>query len=287
MELIDIKEKLQGIFAQDRFETDFRNALKKRKMTLSDKTGDNLYDVSNGITSVSVDVSKMRSRYNEKRSADELNGFAGQIELDFAAKGRLVSFTNSQGLLRIILMRERDVKKSYVASDFMNGLKKVVVYTSDDEHIHMLDDNSIRNWGVPDEVLFSVADRNMCKLLAKAKFKESVVIKNLKALEIDLPNKELGVAMMACSDFRQAVYKRLGAKFLAVAPSRESMLILDDVTNDILEGLGAVIMTEYKMSGKPLTTDVLLYSSAGITVAGRFHAETDGPEGEPDDADAE
>ena len=73
-----------------------------------------------------------------------------------------------------------------------------------------------------------------------------------------------------CNEFRTAVYEKLGAKFLVVAPSRENLLVLKNITNNILEGLGTVILSEYRKAKNPLTTDVLLFTPQEIQVAGRF-----------------
>ena len=53
---------------------------------------------------------------------------------------------------------------------------------------------------------------------------------------------------MVCSDFRRSVYTYMGAKFLVVAPSTESFLILENITNNILENLGNIIVKEYRKS---------------------------------------
>jgi hypothetical protein len=152
-------------------------------------------------------------------------------------------------------------------------LKKVVVYTPDDGDLQLLTDANVKRWGVPREVLFSVADRNMCKLLEKAVITETI-LNETKVLEFSLPNMELCVSTLMCNDFRKTVYKYFGAKFLTVAPSRDSLLVLENVTNNILEGLGAVIIDEYRKSGKPLTTDVLLFTRNSIETAGHFSVDS-------------
>jgi hypothetical protein len=145
-----------------------------------------------------------------------------------------------------------------------------MVYTSDDIVLHNLEDSTVKKWGVPREVLFSVADRNMCRLLSKAEVKESEISDGIKVMEFDLPSRHLAVSLMMCNDFRRAVEKHMGTKFLVVAPSRDSLLILENITNNILEKIGKLIVREYTQSAFPLTTDVMLFTPDNIRVAGRF-----------------
>ncbi len=185
-------------------------------------------------------------------------------------ESRMVSFTNGQAFLRFVVMREKDVTEDMLYADFIPGLKKVIVYTADDCIIRRMTDSIFKRWGVPREVVFSVSDRNMCRLLNKAEIKETTLGDGIKAIEFELPSKSFSTAMMMCADFRKTVYKYMGAKFLVVAPSNENMLILENITNNILEGLGSVIVSEYKKAKSPLTTDVMLFTPNGIQIAGTF-----------------
>ena len=88
---------------------------------------------------------------------------------------------------------------------------------------------------MPKEVLFSVADRNMCRLLMKADISESKLKEDVRALEFKLPNSELCVSLMMCNDFHRVVSDSFGPKFLVVAPSLDSILVLENNTNNILD----------------------------------------------------
>ena len=110
----------------------------------------------------------------------------------------------------------------------------------------------------------------MCKILSGAEISEEILSGGIKTLDFKTSCPVFCSSLILCNDFRSAVYERLGAKFLVVAPSRESLLVLRNITNDILEGLGTVILDEYKKAENPLTTDVLLFTPREIQTAGRF-----------------
>ena len=123
---------------------------------------------------------------------------------------------------------------------------------------------------MPREVACSDADRIICNILSNTEIEVETLNGGIKTLDFKTSCPVFCSSLMLCNEFRSAVYERLGAKFLVVAPSRESLLVLQNITNDILEGLGTVILDEYKKAENPLTTDVLLFTPKEIQTAGRF-----------------
>lgn len=270
-------ERLKELFGRDKFDSGFKNALKRQNFYITSKESDSVFEISNGSAVFKIDVGEARSIYEQTRSDEELDKLIKRLEQDFTTTGRMVSFTNGQEFLRLMLMREQDVDRSMISEDFVEGLKKVVVYTPDDKIVHTLDEAALKRWGVPREVAFSVADRNMCRILSRAEISEEVLSGGVKTLEFKLPCPEFCSSLLLCNEFRSAVYKRLGATFLVVAPSRENLLVLQNITNNILEGLGTVILDEYRKAENPLTTDVLLFTPKDIQIAGRFSVGKDDP----------
>lgn len=265
-----LAEKFAGLWNKDKFEAGFKSALKRQNYHITEKESSTVYEISNGSAVFKIDVGKARQIYEETRSDEELDKLIKRLEMDFTTEGRMVSFTNGQEFLRLMLMREKDIDDTMVSADFVEGLKKVVVYSPDNEVIHNLDEATLKRWGVPREVAFSVADRNMCKILSGTEIGEEILSGGIKTLDFKPSCPAFCSSLILCNEFRSAVYERLGAKFLVVAPSRESLLVLQNITNDILEGLGTVILNEYKKAKNPLTTDVLLFTPKEIQTAGRF-----------------
>lgn len=265
-----LAERLGAFIGRDKFDTGLKNALKRQNFRITSKESDSVYEISNGSAVFKIDIGEARGIYEQTRSDEELDKLIRRLEADFTTTGRMVSFTNGQEFLRLMLMREQDVDSSMITEDFVDGLKKVVVYTPDDKLIHTLDETALKRWGVPREVAFSVADRNMCRILSRTEINEEILSGDVKTLEFKVPCPAFCSSLLLCNEFRQTVYERLGAKFLVVAPSRENLLALQNITNNILEGLGKVILNEYRNSENPLTTDVLLFTPKDIQVAGRF-----------------
>ena len=265
-----LTDKLGGIFIHDKFETEFRNILKNLHLHIISREGRNIYELANGTASFRFDTTKPRAAYEKNPTDEKLEKIIRRLEKEVAAKSRMISFTNGQEFLRLMLMRDKDVKRQMISEDFVEGLKKVVVYTPDDETIFYLDEATLKRWSVPREVVFSVADRNMCRLLSKAEINEEELPGGLMALEIKIEAAVFGSSLMLCNDFHSAVKDKFGEKFLVVAPSRENLLVLKNLTNDVMKGLGTVVLSEYRKAKNPLTTDVLLFTRQDVRIAGRF-----------------
>ena len=267
---VSLAEKISGLISRDKFENEFRNALKSHGLYISSKENDNLFNISNGSVTFKMDVSDPRRCFERTGAVPpDLDKLIKRMALDAIIKERMVSFTNGQEFLRLLIMRDQDVTDEMISADFVDGLKKTVVYTPDDETIHFLDENALKRWGVPREVVFSVADRNLCRMLSRVEIGEET-LGDIKALDFKINSPAFCSSLILCNEFRSTVYEKLGAKFLVVAPSRESLLVLKNITNDILEGLGTVILSEYRKAKNPLTTDVLLFTPQGVQTAGRF-----------------
>lgn len=265
-----LTDKIGGMFVHDKFEAEFRNILKNLHLHIISHEEKNIYQLANGTASFRFDTTKARSAYEKNPTDEKLAKIVCRLEKEVATQSRMISFTNGQEFLRLMLMRDKDVKRHMISADFVDGLRKVVVYTPDDETIFYLDEATLKRWSVPKEVVFSVADRNMCRLLEKAKISEEELPGGHQALEIKTSAAVFCSSLILCNDFRPAVSGRFGESFLVAAPSRENLLVLKNITSDIVKGLGKVILSDYRKAKNPITTDVLLFTQHDTQIAGSF-----------------
>ena len=273
----ELSELLIDNKTDEKFNRLFRSALKKNRFSVEKRGSRDYYTVTDGSSSLGFDVSSEKYEYAKSRSTEAVNKLIERVRHDFDILERLVSFTNGQEFIRFTIMREEEIGKEMIADDFMGGLKRVICYTGDNVRSRLLPEEYMKKWDVPREVLFSVADRNMCRLLKKTDYTESSVdgSGNIRCLDFKAEGSDFTVALMMCSEFRSYISERLGHRFLVAAPSKDTLLALSDVTNNVLERLGTAIVGEYRWAPRPLTTDIFHYSSAGITIAGHF-SEVDG-----------
>ena len=257
-------------FVKDKFYKQFKNMLNKKNFQIVRKIDEDMYEVSSGTVSFNVDVRDARRDYEYGRNPKTMEILISRLELDFIAKYKLVSFHNAQQSLRTLLMRDEDVLEEYISMDFVEHVKKVMAFTTDDENIYPLDSEYIKKWGVPKDVLFNVSDKNMCDVLRAGNITVSTIAGKIKVIEFSSVSENLRASIMACSSFKKLVSEKLGARFLVVIPSSSSILAVEDVRNDIIETFGPIVVQEYKKAKNKLSTDVFLFDSNGISAAGRF-----------------
>ena len=134
-------------------------------------------------------------------------------------------------------MRREEIGKGMVYDNFMGNLRRVICYTGDNVSARILDESYMKKWDVPKEVLFSVADRNMCRMLAKAEYTEKKISCgiDINCLDFKAEGNDFTVALMMCSDFREFISSKIGSRFLAAAPSKNTLLVLSHESRALQE----------------------------------------------------
>ncbi|MGN0690357.1 MAG: hypothetical protein ACI4KH_08070 [Oscillospiraceae bacterium] len=258
---------------KSKFYKELKARLKDNHFQLGREIEPDVYEVINGAMSFNFDVKAAKREYEQTKSTVLMDKLIKNLELDFAAKYKLAVFHNAQRFLRAMIMREEDVNESYIYNDFVDNLKQVIAFTTDDKKAYPLNAAYLKKWGVPKDVVFSVADKNMCDLFRKSELRVSTIAGEIKVVEFEGLYEELSASLMLCSDFKNAVSQKLGSRFLVVAPSAETLLAVEDVTNDVIEIFGPLVVEEYKKAKTKLSTNVYLFSQTGISVAGRFQCD--------------
>lgn len=257
-------------FKTDQFTVGLKQLLRQKSFRITENTAEDVYQVTNGEVSFSLDVRQARVDYERFHDLSQVERLLQQKEMDFAAKYRLASYKNAQSSLRLLLLRDEMVSADTIGEDYGGGLKRVVAFVTENQSVIPLSSLYMKKWGVPQDVLLAVGERNMTELLKQTPLEVSEVGGRIKMLEFAVENPRLRAALMLAGNFRRLVSEHLGNRFLVVAPAVESMVAVQDVTNNIVESFGPVVLEEFKQSSCPLSTDVLLFSPQGISIAGRF-----------------
>ena len=261
-------------FGSDNFDKVFKNSLKHSSLTAEEAQGNNIIRISNGRSELQYDISEIRQNYSKDKQARTIDDFISRAVYELSLEDRMLSFTNAQSFLRLMVLRDSETKPHMIFTDFAGSLKKTVCYCGDRDDIFMLDRKYLKKWGVPAEVLFSVADRNMGRILSRAEYTCSVIGNGVNVMEFETKGDPLIVSSMMCEDFRELAAEKLGPRFFVAAPSRESLIAVQEVADNILAGLGEAVVNDYKWADDPLTTDIFHYTPTDITVAGHFNPES-------------
>lgn len=270
----DLSDLLIDKKTEEKFRRVFKVVLKRNRLSVIKQNND-YYTVSNGTDSLDFDVSAAKYEFARSKAPEVCEKLCERMNYEFHILTRLVSFTNGQEFLRYTIMRSEELSDSMIYEDFIGNLKKVMCFTADNVKARLLDIGYMKKWDVPKEVLFSVADRNMCRLLGRTEFSESLLSEGgkIKCLDMKAEGNDFTAALIMCADFKEFVSARLSPRFLVAAPSKDTVIVMSEVTNDVLERLGTAIVGEYRWASRPLTTDIFLYTSYSTEIAGHF-AET-------------
>lgn len=266
------KGRVNMFFQQDKFPRVMKSTLKRHNMALGQQLSENVYEIKSGMVSFEIDVAEAQASYEETKSAELLEQLIDKLAIDFVTKYKLDSFKNAQSSIRLLLMRDEDIKPAYLAREFIENIKIVVAFASDSAGITPLDGSYARKWGIPVDVLFAVGDKNMCDILKKTEAVVSEISGRIRVMEFPSATEELRAAFVACSYFRRLANHKMGTKFLAVFPSSSTLLVIEDVMNNVIESFGTMIIKEYEASPNRLSTDVFLFTPNGIEIAGRFQS---------------
>lgn len=219
-----------------------------------------------GIT-LDFDFSAFKYEYMNEPSSEIFERALKWTDEDFAVYDRLDNFTNGQDFLRIAAFQTVNVTSGLITEDFKGGLTKVLCSTSDNIHGRPLSDNILKQWDMPPQALFSVADRNMARLLRETKY-EKKTIGTLDCLEFRSDSSEFASALAMCSDFYGFVSDILGRRFIVCIPSRDSFIALEEPTKGQLSRIADAAWDNSRRSADALTADVLLFTPQGVSSVG-------------------
>ncbi len=267
----DYSELLIDAGSEARFNKLLRTSLKKNRLVIDKQLSEDYYNISNGSGVLGFDTSILKYSYGKAKSQKVIDEFIEKVLLDFEILERMVSFTNGQEFLRFTIMQAIDIKEGMIYDNFIGDMKRVVCYTSNGKNARPIYEDCLVKWDVPREVVFSVADRNMCRMLKKASAnKESFTLNynHINSVEFNDENSEIISAFMVCSDFLDYATPILSSNFLAVSPSKDTLILLSDIDKRLhkesLVQLKDVVTKEYSWATYPLTTEILRYTIKGV-----------------------
>lgn len=265
---------------QNAFIKHFKSVLKGYDFSLGKEIRKDVFEIANDSVSAEIDVRDARREFEYGQNSRPLDDLIKKTVLDCSSKTRLASFHHAQTGLRFILSPTAEVSENLISMPFIDDMSKILAFCSDDGSIFEVNKEQAQKWEIPADVLFNVADRNMCEIFRKLELRVTEITNGIKVIEFTDAQPEFCASMLACSDFRRIIGDRLGSKFIAIAPSKRTLLAVEDVTNDFLECFGPVVMREYESSPYKLSTGVFLISPGRISVIGKFHSspENEGAE---------
>lgn len=226
---------------------------------------DFFYKVSNGTYTADMDFSHFFYSYSDKPADSVFEAAISTAADQFAALERMETFTNGQDHLRFRAMPPEAVTADMISEDFPGGIKKVLCYTSDNIHAHILSPEYARKWDMPPEVLFSVADRNMSMLFGKLPSKRFRIGAH-ECVEFYTDDNDFFPSLMMCGSFYGFVSSMIGQRFLLCIPSEVSFLAISSPMGSELTKIANEVWDENRSSSAPITSAMYLFTTQNVEV---------------------
>ncbi len=226
---------------------------------------DFFYTLSNGKDTVDMDLSSYCYEYSDKPSDTVFDNALAAVAALFQTLDRMDTFTNGQDFIRFIAMPPEKVSGNMITDDFPGDIKKVLCYTSDNMHAHVLSPDYQKKWDVPREVLFSVADRNMAKLFRTVKYRRFKAGDH-ECAEFYSDGNDFIPSLMMCSGFYEFVSAMIGERFLLCIPSSASFLVISKPAGSEIAKISNEVWDENRSSADPITSAMYLFTPKKVEV---------------------
>ena len=245
-----------------------RAELRRHGLEITSQRDDFCY-ITDGEGELSFSMADEKIAYSCSRSEDDVRAFADRVKADFEMDKRMVSFTNGQNFLRITAMHQGEIGQGMIAADFVGGMKKVLCMTSDDRHARLVYEDILTEWDVPPEMLLSVADRNMSRLMTSQRLSCGTLDRGLRYAQLG-GTDDFNAALMMCNGFYGYISPVVGTRFLLIAPSKDTVIAMTEPPFNVGAKFRDMVTEHNRWSSDPLTTNVYLYTSQGVEVVTHF-----------------
>lgn len=242
----------------------FEAELTKRGVSFSsDSVG--LYNVRTDLGTRMVNLENIQRNFQRDHDPEAVERFVDQVLSTF----ELPSWDKARSLVYFSAEPSDYDFRDTIRYQISDRVTKVLVLTDIDESkITWLTPKDLATWGVTKDQVENAASANLSQLLNGKRLEIEEIDKvKLAMLPVDSVFK---ASIIFSPNFKSFVTTELQWPVLAVIPCRDFIYILSKKDKSLLNRIGAVVQREYRESGYPITTEVLLISDKGIEAIGEF-----------------
>lgn len=229
-----------------------------------------------GETTVTVSLENKGREFDETGDESVLTHFVETI----LAHGDLLPRSWEQAKPRVYLAAEPSDHEFGDAcrQEASEQVCLVLVYLSDPGlHIVWLTPDLLQRLGVSREMAEAHAETNVARLLEATPLTTAEADGHtLGLLETHSPLK---ASLIFAGNLREKVEPALGWPVFAVIPNRDFVYLIPESAEEILGGVGKVVVSEYAKRGYPLSTEVFRVDDAGAKAVGSFQSPLEPPKG--------
>jgi hypothetical protein len=245
----------------------FEDELSRRGIAFVRKNDDE-YSIEVDRFKVTANLFNVRRNAERDNDPETIRRFVDRVLTTFPLK--LLSWVEaSERLLFSAEAADQDFDDE-VRLPVTDEVVRVLTLTDcDQSSVAWVTSKMCEDWGVPVEQAISAALANQARLLEGIELEVAEADgKALGMIPLEGPYK---ASVIFSPAFKRLVEPRFGWPVLVVIPCRDFIYVLAD-ESPLLGQIGSVVVSEFRNSGYPITTEVLRISDEGIEAIGHFPA---------------
>lgn len=263
-----IKMNERGITTMKTVEELFEREMKSRKIPYHYDNNEDLYKIDYNGKLYKVSIDNVKKDYEQSQDPETVSYFVEQILKVFENQKKPLWGEIKQDIYPYVVVND-ETYENFIFEYISQDLAKTHIIAGREGSIEWISRDMLKEWNISEDVLKDTAKTNMLKLLDSAKL-EIIGKDKKKAGFVSLKKDFLNASTILSPSFRSLVENDLGWPVLAVIPCRDFIIVFNEKDEFTLNRFEQKVVTDYKNSPYPLTTEILKISDEGITVIGKY-----------------
>jgi hypothetical protein len=242
----------------------FREAVRKRALTVERVDADGLYVIKLGEVEVKVSLDNAIKEYTRDKDPGAFDRLAAQVT---ATQFEFPKWESARKSLRLVVSPHDMPFNETVHERITDRMHQVLAFDRKDS-IAWIGQDQLKEWGVTREQALAAASDNLKQMMAKATItSEDVLGEKLVIIETEPHFKS---SLILAPNFAQVMARHLKGPLYAVAPARDFIYVFSSENPDLVKRIGGVVLEEFESSPHPVTSELLRIENGKIRAVGEF-----------------
>lgn len=250
-------------FVFDKFKFQIEN--NGMKIDSVDETG--LIYISQGELTLKISLDNVRRNYERDKDESHISDLVQTLVSNSIELPK--NWADAKDDIYISLFPNDHDFQEFLHTKITDEFSKVYVH-SGQYKLTWITKNDLKKWNITETELDNQANNNADKLLKTT----SIIfdtIENRKLGLIEVEHTTLKGALLFAPTMKEKIKSDFGFPFYAVIPVRDFCYIFSEKDFEFFSGrIGKVVVSEYKQSGYPITTEILKFTENGVEAVRKY-----------------
>jgi hypothetical protein len=244
----------------------FKRLIEAKGFTIDDIDEYELISLSKGDYEMKVSLDNLRKDYEHVPEDSVIEEF---VEAVASADEELPDWDTARGSIFPSLCPSDFEFGEYINYPVTEAFNMVLVYDFGNKKA-WINEEQLTVWGIDNKTVLQAAYKNL-DIVLEAATVETDEIEGRKLVFFSMDDETMKSVLVLAKGLRKKIEPVLGWPVIAVIPVRDFSYLFAEADFELFaERLGDVVMDEYKNSGYPVTTELLLLDGETITAVAKF-----------------